>query len=355
MKEGAIELRVQLRERISKDVPVFYNPAMKLNRDVTIAFLKAQGRDLACADVLAGSGIRALRIAKECGLRVHANDASPSAARSIRRHAGLNDVQVGVSNKGASRFLLESSGFDYIDIDPFGSPNPFLDAAIKRLSRDGFLGVTATDTSALAGSHVRAGVRKYWGRPVRNYMMHETGVRLLIRKIQLIGAQYGKALVPVFCHANQHYYRVYVQCEKGKARVDELFKQHKYVHFCCFEVAVDASNVRQCPQCKKQMLAAGPVWTGSLWDTSLVKKMRKFALGEAARLLDQIGQESRVVTVGFYEYYRMCSFLRRSVPPIDELLDKLRMHGFLAERTHFSKKSIRMTATAQQLLEFLSQ
>ncbi|MCU0373510.1 MAG: ATP-binding protein, partial [Ignavibacteria bacterium] len=42
-------------------------------------------------------------------------------------------------------------GFDYIDIDPFGSPCPFLDAAIKRLSRGGILAVTATDTSALAG------------------------------------------------------------------------------------------------------------------------------------------------------------------------------------------------------------
>lgn len=349
MKEGAVELRVRA-DKISKDVPVFYNPVMKLNRDITIAFLRAVDRDLVCADVLAGSGVRALRIVKECNLSVHANDASPSAVRAIRRHAKLNNVKLSVSNKGASRFLLESSGFDYIDIDPFGSPNPFLDAAVKRVARDGFLGVTATDTSALAGSHIKAGLRKYWGRPVRNYMMHETGVRLLLRKIQLIGAQYGKALLPVFCHATQHYYRVYVQCRKGKVRVDDMMSLHQFLHFCCFDVLVDARNSLDCPSCKRRMLTAGPVWTGRLWDTALVKKMRSFAQGEALRLLERIEEESRVSGVGFYDYYGMCSFLRRDVPPFDVIARGLKN----VARTHFSEKGARTDATAQQLLAFLS-
>ena len=31
---------------------------------------------------------------------------------------------------------------------------------------------------------------------VRNHMMHELGLRILIRKIQLQGAQFDKALIP---------------------------------------------------------------------------------------------------------------------------------------------------------------
>ena len=43
--------------------------------------------------------------------------------------------------------ILHSKGFDYIDLDPFGSPNIFLDSAVKRLGRNGILAVTATDTA----------------------------------------------------------------------------------------------------------------------------------------------------------------------------------------------------------------
>ena len=46
--------------------------------------------------------------------------------------------------------------------------------------------------------------------------MHETGIRILIRKIQLIGAQYNKALTPIFSYSKEHYFRVFLKCEKGK-------------------------------------------------------------------------------------------------------------------------------------------
>ena len=101
-----------------------------------------------------------------------------------------------VQDKDANMFILESSGFDYIDIDPFGSPNFLLDSSVKRISRGGILAVTATDTSALAGSYPDACRRKYWAEPLRSEMMHEAGLRILIRKGQLIGAQFEKALTP---------------------------------------------------------------------------------------------------------------------------------------------------------------
>ena len=73
---------------------------------------------------------------------------------------------------------MNSTGFDYIDVDPFGSPNPFLDAAIKRIARDGILAVTATDTAPLCGTYTNACRRKYWAVPLRNELMHEIGIRI---------------------------------------------------------------------------------------------------------------------------------------------------------------------------------
>ena len=103
-----------------------------------------------------------------------------------------------LSEDDANLFLLKSSGFDYIDIDPFGSPNPFLENAVVRLSREGILAVTATDTSGFTGTYPKATKRKYDSRPIKNEIMHETGIRILIRAVQLFGSRHDKALIPIY-------------------------------------------------------------------------------------------------------------------------------------------------------------
>ena len=50
---------------------------------------------------------------------------------------------------GDLRTSVLSQGWHWIDIDPFGSPVPFLDTAIQALARRGVLEVSATDTAAL--------------------------------------------------------------------------------------------------------------------------------------------------------------------------------------------------------------
>jgi tRNA (guanine26-N2/guanine27-N2)-dimethyltransferase len=344
--EGSVTIDVPIQKVPSKDSPVFYNPVMKLNRDISVLFINAIGRKLSCADILAGSGVRALRLMKECNVDIIANDVNPLAVKSMKKNAKLNKLKLKISEKEATKFLLESEGFDYIDIDPFGSPNPFLDAAMRRISRKGYLGVTATDTSALSGSHIKAGLRKYWGHPVKNACMHETGIRLLIRKVQLIGAQYAKALTPVFCHASQHYYRVYFECTKSKEKVDNIMKKHQYITFGKdFSITISNQNTKD--NC------AGPVWTGPLWNKTLVNKMLKKSEGEARELLEVIKKEAAIPTVEFYDYYAMCSKLRKNVPDRITLFAKLKKKGKLAAVTHFSYKGVRTNATLNQMLSSL--
>ena len=221
--------------KISKKLPVFYNPVMKHNRDIAILVLNALNRkNMQIALPLAASGVRGVRFGKELrkGIieKIYINDYSPEAAKLIRKNLALNKVKAEVSQEDATLFLLKSAGFDYIDIDPFGTPNPFLDAAVKRISRTGVLAVTATDTSSLAGTYEKVCMRKYWAKPLHNELMHEAGIRVLIRKVQMIGSQYEKALVPVFSYFKDHYYRVFFACEKGKKNVDEIIKSIEELH-----------------------------------------------------------------------------------------------------------------------------
>jgi tRNA (guanine26-N2/guanine27-N2)-dimethyltransferase len=60
-----------------------------------------------------------------------------------------------------ARIAMLETGYQWIDLDPFGSPVQFLDAALQGLSRTGVLEITATDTAALTGSSASSQARRY--------------------------------------------------------------------------------------------------------------------------------------------------------------------------------------------------
>src|SRR3990172_44266 len=163
IKEGSIKLIIPDPKKYKLDAkaPVFYNPDMRLNRDLSILLLKSVSpKPQSAVDLLAASGVRGLRIKKEAKIpRVYINDASPTAFRFIKMNAALNKLKVTPSNLRAHEFLatrykMPDAKFGYVDIDPFGTPVPFLDAGVKSMveNRGGIIAVTATDTSALCGT-----------------------------------------------------------------------------------------------------------------------------------------------------------------------------------------------------------
>ncbi len=353
LTEGKVRIRVPVDDVVSKRLPVFYNPVMKLNRDITLLLLKAwPNNNLSYADILAGSGVRALRLMKELPARkireVLVNDGSKDAVKSIRANIVLNKLlsaqkkKLVISNKDANDVLLQSKGCDVIDIDPFGSPNMFLDAAVKRVARDGLLCVTATDTSALAGTFPNACMRKYWGVPLRNEFMHEVGLRLLIRKVQLVGAQFEKALVPVFSLSQDHYYRVFFRVIKGKSVVDDVVRQHVCLWY---DKKMLAWGMSKNAMTEEGMLVAGPLWCGSLWDVELVRRMVKEVRNDVklSKLLSRIAGEADIPVVGFFDVHAWCKLLKREVPKMEVILAVVRQQGYTAAVSHINEVGVRTT------------
>ncbi|MBN2112334.1 hypothetical protein JW707_04530 [Candidatus Woesearchaeota archaeon] len=334
--EGKALVFVPKEKKVSKKLPVFYNPAMKLNRDVSVLLLNSlDKKDMQIALPLAGTGIRGARLFLELKKgkikSLNINDYSENAARIIRQNLKLNKIKtkkITITRKDANMFLLESSGFDYIDIDPFGTPNYFLDSAVKRLARDGILAVTATDTSALAGTFPSACERKYWAAPLRNELKHEIGLRILIRKVQLIAAQFEKALTPIYCYSDQHYMRAFFYCEKGKHRADEIIEQHGYYE------------------------NAGPMWLGRLWDRKLASAIAKQS---DERILRIIAEEAGVNTVGFHDIHLMCKKNKISrIPKTKDIMKEIREKGYGVSETHFSPSGLRSDIPQKDLLKLLS-
>ena len=339
INEGKADIKVFSSQKISKKLPVFYNPAMKMNRDISVLLLNAIGnKDMVIADPLAGSAVRSIRFLKELkkGIirEIHINDYSDKAVELIKDNLTKNELEkdkrIIISCNDANIFLMQSKGFHYIDIDPFGTPNPYLDSAAKKLARDGVLAVTATDTSALCGTYPKACARKYWAVPRRDEIMHETGLRILVRKVQLIGAQYDKALIPVFSYASEHYMRIFFICKKGKKKVDEMQKQHGYLS------------------------DAGPIWFGRLWDPKLAEKISKLNKDDKlAKFLNIIYQESKIDTVGFYQLHAFCKKHKLRLRKTEDIKNQIIKKGFRVSDTHFSPYGIRSDIGEDNLKQIL--
>ncbi len=346
-------------DKISKKLPVFYNPAMELNRTLSVLVLNAlKNKSMQIALPLAGSGVRGTRFLNELKKgkikSMDLNDLSREAVKLCRKNISLAEKhgrEIRFHNKEANQFLLESSGFDYIDLDPFGSPNPFLNSAITRIARNGMLAVTATDTSALCGTYKNACLRKYWAKPLRNYLMHEIGLRILIRKIQLIGAQFEKALIPVLGYSKDHYMRVFLKCEKGKKKCDSIIKEHKYFLFCkkCHSQKVSETNCGTC--CGERMEYAGPVWAGRIYSEGLLAKIKKEAPEKYDRFVSCLYSEAlfekKHNQVGFIKLDKV--FAGGKIPKKERIISLLEERGFDVTETHFSENSIRTTISPKEI------
>lgn len=354
IKEGKIKLNIETPGKISKKLEVFYNPMMKLNRDISISVIKNYAKTsnpLRVALPLSGSGIRGLRFLAEIPdliKEIHFNDVSKDAISCLMENLQTNDLfdytKVYLSKKEAQNFLFESKGFDYIDVDPFGTPNPFLDAACQRLSRGGILAITATDTAPLSGTYPKVCLRHYDARPLRNHLKHFVALRILIRKIQLVGAQYEKALYPIYSYSKHHYLRVFLRCVKSKSQVNELLDKHEYLLYCpsCMDYHFSEDNSAVC-DCGKKMLYSGKMYSGQLWEQDF---------SENINLIKHISEESSF-SGRYYSLPRLASSLKTSVPSYNSFFRKIKEHGNIS-RTHISDDLFKTDVPVETLRRIVS-
>ncbi len=348
IQERSVSLELE-QGPISKDLEVFYNPKMEGNRTLSIALLQAiEEEQLQIALPLASSGIRGLRMALELPENkiksLSCNDMNPKAIAILKEAIKKYDVAIEVHQQDAQQFLLESKGFDYIDIDPFGSPNFLLESAIQRLSRRGILAVTATDTGALAGSFQNAGKMKYWAINHTNHAKHEIGLRILARKVMLMGMHQGKALTPVFSYHHQHYYRIFFRLEKSKQKAAKLFEQLQgYFHHNTVSGKVGDTG--------ENCTSAGPCYTGSLQDHHLLEKMKgHLKTEELCQLIARVQEDNTIQTLGCYDTHQLAKYAKKQLPKLQEVTTKLREKGYLAARSAFHETSIKTTAPYEEII-----
>jgi len=365
VEEGQVKIKIPHFEKVSSRAPVFYNPVMELNRDLSVAALKMyrqeQEHDITICDTFGGSGIRGIRYSKEIdgvALAV-ANDLNPLAVDLTRENISDNELDnVKVYRDDANMFLRKCRGkFDVVDIDPFGTPAPYVESAAASLRAGGMICVTATDTSALCGTYKKPCIRKYGAKPLRNEYCHETGLRILAGFLCRTFSKHKKYLKFQFSHSTEHYMRLYALVGKGAKNTDESLENLGYIAHCpkCLNRQVFKGMTpripSKCQECGEVWDVAGPLWCGKLHNSDFIEGMINILpeldlnrKNEALKLLNKCYDESNAPPT-FYDLHAVCRKLKISAPPLEKIMDSIKKGGYVVSRTHFNPNGIKTDAS----------
>jgi len=343
--------------------PVFYNPRMEFNRDIAVLFINTVDypRKMIVTDPLAGTGIRGIRYAVECENieKVYINDISPIAYKLMTENVKLNNVENKVSvecleaNLMLRYHAMIGERFDLIDIDPFGSPIPFIDSSLNAIRNRGFIATTATDTAPLTGAHRDACLRRYHARVIKTDFEKEVALRVLLSSLALRGAVYDFYMEAYLSYYADHYVRVYVRFKKGAKKATNMIKDKigfiLYCTNCLFRSYIKELSEAEdnCPVCSSKMIVLGPLWIGELGKINLIlkalTKVKDLNLNTKDRiieLLNMLSNEYKINTP-YYRLDKVCSKLHTSMPPISKLIDEIVHQGFEATKSHFDIRGIR--------------
>lgn len=365
----------------TSDLPVFMNPRMQVNRDLSVlfldAYLKQANIDLMC-EPLAGSGVRTLRYLNESqgSFRAVLFDANPLAIETALlniQNLGFQDRCRAICGDAKVLLLTESREhrFDFVDIDPFGSPAPFLNASIQSLrSRAGLLALTATDMPALCGVWPQVAMRKYGGYSIRAPFVHEIAVRLLFNLVYHVAGLNDRSITPLASLSTDHYIRVWVGISSKKTLSNVSSQSIGFIRFCSRCLAADVVSIKHLSDippfvhamssCTHPIRIAGPLWTGPIFSPEFVQNAHSLYSDDrhfhrrSEQLLDAMIDEVSLMDHLFLDIHSVCDAYRLVPPPKSAVMKELINRGYDVTTTHFQSTAIRTTAPVAEVVDVIT-
>uniref|UniRef100_A0A224Z2D4 tRNA (guanine(26)-N(2))-dimethyltransferase n=1 Tax=Rhipicephalus zambeziensis TaxID=60191 RepID=A0A224Z2D4_9ACAR len=377
---------------------VFYNPVQEFNRDMSVAviqeFIATRREELAnektaqnvdpqaykvsILEALAASGLRSIRYALEIdGVgKILANDYSTQAVESMKANIEHNKVgHIVVPNRDEAALLMhmhKTDRFDVIDLDPYGSPAPFLDAAVQAVQDRGLLLVTCTDMAILCGNSSETCRAKYGAVSLKSKCCHEMALRIILQSIESHANRYGRYTVPLLAISVDFYVRVFVRVYTGPAIVKRSTSKLGMVYQCSgcesfslqplgrctekgnsfkFSPAVGPPVGLTCSHCGHKHHIGGPVWINPLHDVNFVQRLIRRVTespelyGTSKRMLGILHMLDEELEVPLYFLLdRLASTVRVSTPSMLNFRSALLNAGHRVSLSHACKNSIKTDA-----------
>ncbi len=314
---------------------------MALDRDLGVAVATALsgtagGRRWNAWEMLAATGVRGLRVAAESDLlgELLMTEANPAAFAVLSRNASRYEGLGARARLHDAREPVADGPFDLIDLDPYGSPAPFLPVMLARARVGTHLAVTATDLRVLAGVDRGACERHYGARPVRGRLGPEGGLRILLGWIARSVEARGQSVHVLLGYVCGHYVRAYLEVVAGGGAPAPI---GRYDPAEGLGPSMAGSG------------SFGPMWTGSLFDVAFVRRLGPPATAARPRpvatLIGRFQEEAGIDGLFYYEPNELARTLHLPDPPaVGVLLDALHAAGWPAARTHVRAGGIRTPA-----------
>ncbi|KAJ5834248.1 tRNA (guanine(26)-N(2))-dimethyltransferase [Penicillium robsamsonii] len=258
-------------------------------------------------DALSATGLRALRYASELPFvtKVVANDLSKSAINSMKKNIEYNNLTSIQPNLADARVYMygldNASKFDVIDLDPYGTAAPFIDAAVQAAKDGGLLCVTCTDAGVWASTgYSEKAFSLYGGIPMKGLHSHEGGLRLILNSLAMSAAKYGVAIEPLLSLSIDFYARVFIRVYHSPAQVKFTAGNTMLVYNCdsgcgawtTQPIGSTKSKLDRkgnpiyhhgltkgptagphCEHCGTKTHLAGPMWGGPLHNPQFIQKI----------------------------------------------------------------------------------
>ncbi|MBA3976864.1 MAG: tRNA (guanine(10)-N(2))-dimethyltransferase [Nitrosopumilus sp.] len=372
-----------LKEKEPPKFPVFFNPAAKFNRDVSIQIYKTfidfkNDKESFFVDTMAGSGIRGLRVANEIPkiTKIIFNDFNHFSIQVCKTNAVLNGVYAKCEfyNKEICNFLSSKISYEnratIVDIDPFGTPAPYLDCVLRSVENGGLISVTATDTAVLSGVYPKVCYRKYYGYPLRTSYSEEMGIRLLISSIALVASRLDLSIIPIFSHGYRNYLRVYCKVSKSNYLANKIHEKLGYVVHCfnCRHryFIKNLYGVSDCNKCHKRVTIGGPLWTSQIFDKDLIIKI-VHSIAEDGNCPTEPKESNPNPLLDFFSvalneldaipyYYvndEVGKVLKKNVMNVKKIIELLKTNGYQSSKTIFAPNGFKTNASITEIKKLL--
>uniref|UniRef100_A0AAX7UKW6 tRNA (guanine(26)-N(2))-dimethyltransferase n=1 Tax=Astatotilapia calliptera TaxID=8154 RepID=A0AAX7UKW6_ASTCA len=337
---------------------------------VTAAAGERCERGLRVLEGLAASGLRSVRFALEVpGLQsVTANDFSAKAAALIARNAQYNGVShlLHASCRDASMLMYDMRAkkdrYDVIDLDPYGSPASFLDAAVQSVSEGGLLCITCTDMAVMAGNSGETCYSKYGSVSIKAKYCHEMALRIILHSLDQRAGVYQRYIQPLLSVSVDFYIRVFVRVFTGQATVKNSASKQALVYNCvgcgAFHLqrmdtkhSAASSNEVLCVMVQSRCLG-GPIWAESIHDLEFVQKVLSAVLGNPCRfgtskriegVLSMVTEELEDVPL-YYTVDNLSSTMHCNTPSLLQFRSALLHAGHRVSLSHACKNAIKTDA-----------
>ncbi len=311
---------------------------MALDRDLGVAFVRAvreAGRGPGDGwEVTASTGVRGLRLVHEArGFRSFLfTETNRTTFEVLARNVA--EVPAASARLADGAELPPPGSFDYVDVDPYGSPLRFLRAALAAVRTEGILAVSATDLPVLAGAQPEAARRRYGAEPVHGRLGPEGALRILLMVLAREARSGARTVRPLLAYVGGHHVRAYVRLVDPPVGPDP--------------VGTIASDSWDGPPLGARG-PAGPLWTGPIVDPEIASRLAVPPTAahprDLAVLLERLREDAAIVRPFYYEPNVLASRLALArPPPVDALVEELGARGYRAGRTHVRPEGVRTDA-----------